>query len=338
MLTLTRIQLAPEVWDRIEASPDATIDRVWLQFILDTQTVSPVAAEVRDGGSVVGHFVGMTFSRFGVRILGSPFPGWTTDYMGFALAPGVPRWEALHALPPFAFGELGCLYLEVRDRHLTMEDGRRAGLAWESTSSFETDLGESEERLFAGMDGACRRCIRKAAKSGVSVEEARDDELFAAEYYAQLTDVFAKQGLSPSYGVDRVGALLRRLGPTGRLLRLRARGPDGVCVATGIYPRIADRAYFWGNASFRDGQHLRPNEALHWHAMRHWKTAGARLFDWGGGGAYKAKYGCRPIVVPRFYKERLPFLRSLRQQAGALFRRRQRLRGTPRAAAATGRS
>lgn len=333
MLTLTPTHLTPAVWDRIEASADATVDRAWLQFILDTQPVTAVAAEVRDGRSVVGHFVGMTFSRFGVRILGSPFPGWNTDYMGFALAPEVPRWEALRALPAFAFGELGCLYLEVRDRYLTAEDGRRAGLPWEPSASFETDLGPSEDDLFARMDSACRRCVRKAAKSGVVVEEAVDDDVFVAEYYEQLTDVFAKQGLRPTYGADRVRALLRRVRPTGRLLCLRARGPDGACLATGIYPRINDRAYFWGNASFRSGQHLRPNEALHWHAIRHWKSAGVRFFDWGGGGAYKAKYGCTPIVVPRFYRERVPFLRSLRQGAAALFRRRQRLPGSPRVTA-----
>jgi len=45
-------------------------------------------AELRDGNEVVGYFTGLTFARFGVRILGSSFPGWTTPYIGFTLLPG----------------------------------------------------------------------------------------------------------------------------------------------------------------------------------------------------------------------------------------------------------
>ena len=49
----------------------------------------------------------------------------------------------------------------------------------------------------------CRRCIRKAEKKGVIIEEAQDLR-FSTEYFAQLTDVFAKQNLVPTYGIERV--------------------------------------------------------------------------------------------------------------------------------------
>ena len=35
-------------------------------------------------------------------------------------------------------------------------------------------------------------------------------------------------------------------------------------------------AEFWGNASFRASQILRPNEAIHWYAMRYWKVVGCK--------------------------------------------------------------
>ena len=47
------------------------------------------------------------------------------------------------------------------------------------------------------MDSACRRCIRKAEKSGVTVEEAHD-LAFADDNDEQLKDVFAKQGKLPT--------------------------------------------------------------------------------------------------------------------------------------------
>jgi hypothetical protein len=53
-------------------------------------------------------------------------------------------------------------------------------------------------------------------------------------------------------------------------------------------------AFFWGNASWRADQHWRPNEFLHWYALRDWKARGVKMFDWGGGGTYKEKYGVEP--------------------------------------------
>ena len=94
------------------------------------------------------------------------------------------------------------------------------------------------------------------------------------------------------------------LEPSGNILLLRARDPEGRCIATGIYPGFNQIAEFWGNASFRSHQSLRPNEACHWYAMRYWKKRGATIFDWGGEGTYKEKYGCTPHRVPWFTKSR----------------------------------
>jgi hypothetical protein len=261
-----------------------------------------------------------------MRIFGSPLPGWTTMYMGFVLEPGVPRWEALEALRAFAFDELGCVHLEVVDRHLSARSAPRSGMVREYVDSFETDLSRSEDRLWSDMDGACRRCIRKAQKSGVTIEEAHDDG-FADDYYPQLVDVFRKQGLVPTYGVDRVRALIGCLKRSDQVLLLRARDPEGRCIATGIYPGMNRVAQFWGNASFRSGQSLRPNEALNWFAQCWWKKRGAEIFDWGGGGTYKAKYGCTPVQTPRFTASKYPILTRLRQAAQVAFTGRQRLLG-----------
>lgn len=267
------------------------------------------------------------FSLYGVKILGSPFPGWTTMYMGFNLEPHVPRWMAVSALERFAFRDCGCLHFEVADRLLTTEDGERAGLRQHFYGSYETDLSDSEEEIFASMKGQCRTCIRKAAKSGVTVEECSGDDSFAHDYYEQLKDVFAKQGLVPTYSLNRVRKLLEHVYPTGHLLLLRARDPDGSCIATGIYSGMNKFAQFWGNASFRTGQHFRPNEALNWYAMRYWRSRGAQYFDWGGDGQYKERYGCRKIIVHRFCQSRIPFLPLFRDQARRLFRQQLRVKG-----------
>lgn len=315
-------------WDKLETLPDRTVfqSRPWLEFLAESQGARPVVAELRSGQEVAGYFTGAVVKRFGIPILGSSFRGWTTPYMGFNLLPGATHREALEALERLAFGELKCLHMEVSDRHMRPEDGAGLGFELEFYETYETDLTRTEEQIFNAMESACRRCVRKAEKSGVRIEVATDPG-FASEYYEQLKDVFAKQKLAPTYGVERVEALVRHLLPSGNLLLIRAIGPEGQRLGTGIYPGFNQVAEFWGNASWREHQILRPNEALHWYAMRYWKSRGVTVFDWGGGGTYKEKYGPRPSAAPWFVKSRYKVLGQMRGHARALVTAQQKLRG-----------
>jgi len=320
-------------WDALDALPDRTIfqTKPWLDFLADTQGARPIVAELRSGSAVAGYFTGCVMTRLGVRILGSSFRGWSTPYIGFNLLPGANHREVLQALERLAFDDLKCMHLEISDRHLHPEDGAGLGFELEYYESYETDLRETEEEIFKRMDSACRRCVRKAEKSGVRIEESSDPE-FAAEYYQQLLDVFDKQKLAPSYGQERVDALIRHVFPSGNLLLLRARAPEGQCIGTGIYAGFNKVVQFWGNASWRAHQILRPNEALHWYAMRYWKRRGAEVFDWGGGGTYKEKYGPTPSRAPWFVKSRYKVLTAMRGHARSLAAAKLKFEGRRRAA------
>ncbi len=315
-------------WKHLDTFEDRTVfqTREWVRFVSECQKATPVLAELRDGGEVVGYFTGLTFSRFGVKVLGSSFPGWTTPYMGFNLINGASRAAALQALEVAVWDTLKCLHMEVSDPNFTVEDGRDLGFQCDFYASYRTDLTQSEEGIFKGMDSACRRCVRKAEKSGVTIEEAHD-LVFADEYYAQLKDVFGKQGLVPTYKVDRVRSLIKHMQPTGRILLVRARDAGGKCIATGIFPGFNRIAEFWGNASFRHSQILRPNESIQWYVMRYWKRRGVEVYDWGGGGTYKEKYGCAAHSVPWFTKSRYQFVSTLRDGAKKAFERKQRFLG-----------
>ena len=105
----------------------------------------PSSPSCGGGEGRLGYFTGAVVRKFGVRILGSPFPGWTTAYMGFNLLPGVPRREALAALEAFAFRELGCLHLEVMDDNLSFEDGRSLGFSARALTGYRSDLTPSED-------------------------------------------------------------------------------------------------------------------------------------------------------------------------------------------------
>jgi hypothetical protein len=338
MLRWTRIQVPLTQWDHLlQPYPERTLFQSanWLHFLLQTVRGGElVQAVLRGGNSEVGYFAGIVITKLGLRILGSPLPGWTTSYMGFVLQPDISRIEALDALRQFAFEDLKCVHLELMDRKVEAT-GLNPRYGLRSYNGFEIDLSRTEEDILSKMAPACRRNLKKATRCGVRVEEAHDPE-FAGDYYAQLQDVFAKQGLSPTYSVDRVEALIHHLQASGNLLLLRAVDDKGHCIATGIFPAMHDRAYFWGGASWREHQHLRPNELLFWYAMRYWKARGIRYLDMGGSGEYKRKYGGQEISVPWLRTSRYPILPFLRHGAMVMAKTRQRWHAALHLGAAAG--
>jgi hypothetical protein len=329
VLRLERVPLGG-VDPYVEAGRSRNVFRTseWLEYVARTQGAEPVVAHVERDGEPVGAFTGLIVRRFGVRILGSPFQGWMTGSMGFNLDPGVDRAEAMRALMRFAFRTLGCLHVEVMDRHASFEElgGLRARLA--QFVAFELDLTQSEDELFAGMQSACRRAIRKSERVGVRVEEAHGVE-FADEYYGQLIEVFDRQGLRPPYSLDVVREMIRCVEPSGNLLMLRAVAPDGERIASALFPAREEFAYFWGGASLASHRIMRPNEAIFWRAIRHFRERGVALFDFGGGGDFKRKFGGPERLIPYVRKSRIPGLLTLRNAAAYVYKKRA-LRGQAR--------
>jgi Acetyltransferase (GNAT) domain len=288
-----------------------------LDFIQSFTDGEVIIARIEQNGLTIGYFTGLLFRRYGVPILGSPFPGWTTPFMGFNLPPGFSRACLLKPLERWAFRELGCLHLEIRDRYLFTEHA--AGLNFRQTSypGYVSDLTASEDELFARMDGCRRRAIRKAEKNGLVVEEASPTG-FAEEFYEQLADVFGRQGLRPTYPLDRVQKLIEHVYSSGDLLLARVKEPGGRTIAAGIYAGFGRLSHYWSSGSLGKYQFLRPNELLHWFALRYWKNKGAQEHEWGAAGSYKAKYGPSPLDVPSFRNSRynaIEFARRAAEQA-----------------------
>ncbi|HEY0938809.1 MAG TPA: GNAT family N-acetyltransferase [Steroidobacter sp.] len=303
-------------WAALDKYEDRTPEqrKPWLDYLTAVGAGKPVVAMLEDRGSELGWFTGMRKTIVGVPVLGSPLKGYNTTYMGLNLVPGVSRTQALRALSRFAIFDQKCAYLELSDVYCDPECARGAGYEVVSSGGFVTDLHLPEEELFNRMTSACRRCIRKAEKVGLVVEEAKPDG-FAAEFHAQLTDVFAHQGLKPTYSEERVAKLIEHVHPSGELLLLRARTDSGQSIATGIFYGFGKYSGFWGNGSIRSMLQLRPNQAIHWYALRYWKARGVRWHHWGGGGEYKEAYGPDALSYCRQFKSAIPGLAKLRKPA-----------------------
>ena len=175
--TFEKVDLPFPDWGKILGTfEDRTIFQspAWLAFVSKTQRAEPILARLRDESRTLGYFSGLIVKRFGLKILGSPLPGWTTSYMGMNLLPGVSRRSALEALQRWAFEQLKCVHIEVMDRNLLPEDADGLGFEYRQFGGFEIDLSQSLDQLLSNMTSDCRRCLRRGKESGMFVEEAYD--------------------------------------------------------------------------------------------------------------------------------------------------------------------
>ncbi len=328
-ISFERLPFEPAAWDRVvDGLGDAEVyhSSAWLQYLRATQSVEPVTAQVSRDGQPIGYLVGAITRKYGVRIFGSPFVGWGTPRMGFV---GVPHEElpaTASALLRYSFGPLRCQQIELAGSGIIPETVTGLGFAVEKGRSFAVDLSGSESDVFGRMSSTTRNLARRAAKDGLIVEHVTDDSI-AVDYHQQMTDVFASQGLAPPYPIARVRALVEHLAPSGQLMCIRVRAPDGMSVATLVTVGRNQTAVLWGAAVLREHATLHPNEVMHWEAIRYWHQRGARWYDMGGGGDYKRKYGAAEEPWYHFRRSRFPGLDLGRSVARSVVAWQQRVHG-----------
>jgi len=322
---LKQDQVDPE-W--IQGCPDQTLfhSAAWLDFLSRTQKAKVVRVALETAEGVVGCFTCLLSKRFGLRIAGSPLRGWTTNYLGFNTRDEAVRDEGLRGIGQFLFRSLGCVHLELMDRQVDVERARSLGMTFHRAPTYEVDLRPAESDILGRMHASVRRYVRRQETRGNLVIEECSDSAFADDYYAQLKEVFAKDGLAPSYGVARVRTLIQCLLPTGNLLLLRARDLKGRCIATGLFPAACGVMHFWGGASYRDSLAEHPNEPLQWYAIRYWRQRGMTSYDMGGGGVYKESYGAVRREFAWIRQSRYRWVGMLRDAAYSGFRLWQRAR------------
>ena len=302
----------------------------WLDYLERYRGVSPIVAEVLEASAVVGHFVGAVSRELGLRVLGSPRSGWGTNKMGFLLQPEVSRIRAAEALLEFAYGDLGCVHVELWDRHLRVDDAKSLPYVLTTRETSEIDLSRSEQEILAEMQSRTRTYVRRASRVGLRIEEVSGVD-FADEYYHQLVDVFESSSLVPTYGVDRVRDLIESVGPSGQLLMLRVRDGDDDPIASLITVGRNQRSFLWGLAWHRAAAKLHPVEPLQWEAMRRWRERGAGSYDLDGPGLGKAKFGGEPRIEAHLHHSRYAVLDVGRSAVRTLFYSRQRFMGRVRA-------
>lgn len=291
----------------------------WINFIRKDSKAEPVIIRITKNGIFIGYFVSLLTVKFGIRILGSPFRGWSTSMMGIDTEYKEQKAAIYKELIPYVMKREKCCYMEIADRELSFENAETLGYQISKNDTLELDIAKDDAGLFKQMKTDCRNFIRQFERRGARLEFAKPDDEFAEQYYDQLEDVFAKQGLVPTYSLDKVKCLMKEMGETGNILCLRVMSPDNRCIATSIFPGMNEKFFFWGGASYRSDQHFRPNEYMIWTAIKYWRDRGCKTFDMVGVRDYKRKFGSYETEFPCIIISRPAFLVKLRNLAEKSF-------------------
>jgi imidazole glycerol phosphate synthase subunit HisF len=85
VLSFHRLPLEQVDWQVLYGFGDRLLmqRRGWLEFVRAVTGGEIVIAQLEQDGQTAGFFSGILFRRCGVPILGSPFRGWTTAFIGF---------------------------------------------------------------------------------------------------------------------------------------------------------------------------------------------------------------------------------------------------------------
>jgi len=290
----------------------------WIKFIAEDQKAEPVFVRITKNGIFRGYFTGLMIKKFGVKILGSPLKGWSTSFMGFDTFNKLEKTKILPEFVKYAFRCLKCHYIELIDRDISIEEAKKTGIAFYKIDSLELDISKTEDEIFKNFKTDARNFCRQFTRKGAKIVKCTPNDSFAEEFLKQLQDVFSKQKLSPNWSLNKIRRLLRNLLVEDMILCLNALDPSGKSIATGIFPGYNKEFYFWGGASYRNFQFYRPNEAIQWYAIKHWKNTGAICYNMVGVRDYKKKFGPSKICYPCFTIAKHPLLLVLRYLAETL--------------------
>jgi Acetyltransferase (GNAT) domain len=291
------------------------VSEAWLDFTAKASSGRFIGLRIRDGAGKTGLFAGVLFRRLGLKIIGSPFPGWGTSYMG--VCGMLPLDHSLVSeLLTYLFGRYGAHYIEMINPPGTGSLTSGIGYTVSQIDSLLLPLVDGQEVLYAHLQGDCRTCLRQFDAKGGAVVAVSPDSEFADQLYDQLTEVFARQGMVTTHSRQRIGAMLAALEQgQADLLCLQARGPAGEQLASSVFFGANGVFYYWAGASYVAGRHFRPTEAMIWEAIRHFIGLGYHSFDMMGVRDYKLKFSPRAISYTRIASARPAFLLILRDWA-----------------------
>lgn len=295
-------------WDRAISSFDSRHFYhlgAWLDFIEETQPVARKVYGIYKDSCLVGYLPGFILLKGPVRIFGSPFPGWTTPYLGPVVRKDVDLRELFNGILDTLRRDR---FWHAEIRHFAITPDSLIGTGFRQTigQTYIAPIPTTAEDILTRFNTSARKAVRRGLRGEIRAITTKDPS-FIDHYYDQLREVFAKDNIKPTYSKERVRTLWSLLMPTGRMLPTMVMEAN-VCIATRIDFCGDDRLHSFGSASYTAHQKSRPNELARYHAMCEGMKRGLTKYDMTGGGRYKAQFGAELVETPLFIFSSTPLM------------------------------
>lgn len=310
-----------QVWHEISGMDSKTLfhEPSWLQYLERTNKGRPCFLELKKGPATLAYHVYLDTGLGPVRVMGSPLPGWTTNYLGPLFERDADQRAIVRAIKSYALRH-GYLYVEIKNRSLDSRIMVEEGFTIREGVTTVLPLSASPDDLWKRMSGNARNRIRKAEVAGVSCDVATDRDL-VDEYYPMIVERYAAQGLSFPFSIDRLYALWDCLMPRGRMIALRVSS-NGQTVGAGLFPYDKGTIYYFGGASKAEFNPMCPNELMHWTVIKEATARGIAEYDFCGTSRFKRKFGTTDIPFDSYGYSPIPGMMGMRNTLIRLHRTR----------------
>lgn len=228
-------------------------------------------------------------------IYGSPVPETGAFYGGPVCTSKAGYARTLESVGQI--GPLTSLFIKTPNNFDTSIFGREYSV--EPVGNFILDLKKPEEELWMNLNKKTRNCVRKAEKSGVTIEFCESDKV--DEYYQIVEEVSQRTSTVPLPLEFTEGVLNSGLGEL--VLAFYQDRP----VAGGIFLTFNDTVTYWDGASYFRYREYHPSNLLQWELIK-WARKRYRHYDFGGAGIpritkFKKGWGGEYVEYYRVYRE-----------------------------------
>ena len=268
------------VWDRFVSNHHSgTIfhTTAWLHVLATTQSVRVLRLGFYRGNELCAVMPLLVRCIWPLSVAASPFIVEDTPYLGMVADDG-DIFHVLEVLSSF-LKHRGIHFVRIIQRNAILTQDAPAGFKLIEKHTHVLNLCRSEDEIWNQMEGKCRTHIRKAIKSGVSIEMANSRSCLDA-YYEMLRQLYAKQGMTNVNGSDFYLKLWDLFSPD-KLFLILAR-IDNELIAGAIIVCDHNRWYYLNGASRSDYNHLSPSNLLQWEAIRMARSRGGLQYDFVG--------------------------------------------------------
>ena len=298
-------------------NPDIYSTYEWIKFLEKALKIDPILIEIIDNNKVVGYFIGGLFKKFGINIIGSPFRGWDTPYMGLLIDDGYSRINILQEIWELLKKNFKCKYMEVCDRNINNKDIENKDIKYIIEKTYTMDISKTEEELLNSFTKHCRKNIRLFIHRGASIKQVEYSTKFLDEFYLMLENVFKFQKLKPPYSKEKLSILFNSINKEN-ILCLETYNPDGKCIGRSVSFGYIDKFYACASATDRNENYNQKNY-LRWEAIKYWKKKGVKYYDLMGIRKYKLEFNPQEKEFYRIIFTKYQVLLNLRNMAKKLY-------------------